>query len=71
MRHCGFSLSERRINEADPSQTVLSIFGFGGKRGGYLGAVFFIPPASGLTLPPYWSFPGLMTLSMACSFINE
>lgn len=41
---CGFSLSERRINEADPSQNVLSIFGFGGKHVGYLGAVS--PPQS-------------------------
>lgn len=38
---------------------------------GEIWELFFIPQASGLTLLLYWSFPGLMTLSMARSFINE
>lgn len=67
-----FSLSERHIKEADLSQNVLSIFGFGEKRRDTVELFFFfIPPASGLTLPLYWSSPGLMTLSMARSFVNK
>lgn len=54
---CGFSLSERRINEADPSQNVLSIFGFGGKRRGYLGAVFFYSPSLWINVAAVLVFP--------------